>query len=79
MQATIDAINAVAPGWSRGKQYTPPTGVELRDRLLDALNKGARRVRRDVGDADAAELAGYLSELRIVFGLLDMEDLDGAC
>ncbi|HEY4457566.1 MAG TPA: CGNR zinc finger domain-containing protein, partial [Pseudonocardiaceae bacterium] len=46
---------------------------------LDALNKGARRVRRDVGDADAAELAGYLSELRIVFGLLDMEDLDGAC
>jgi hypothetical protein len=76
--AAVDAINAVAPGWSRGKQYAPPTGPQLREQLLAALHKGARRV-REVGDADAAELAGYLGELRIVFGLLDMEDLDGAC
>jgi hypothetical protein len=77
--AAVDAINAVAPGWSRGRQYVPQTGAALRDALLAALNKGSRRVRRDVTDADVAELAGYLGELRIVFGLLDMEDLDGAC
>lgn len=77
--AAVDGINAVAPGWSRGKQFTPSTGAELREALLAALQKGSLRVRRDVTDADAAELAGYLGELRIVFGLLDMEDLDGAC
>lgn len=77
--AAVDAINAVAPGWSRGKPYTPPTGAELREQVLAAVHKGAKRITREVTPADAEELAGYLGELRIVFGLLDMDDLDGAC
>ncbi|HJP74544.1 MAG TPA: CGNR zinc finger domain-containing protein [Pseudonocardiaceae bacterium] len=79
VQATVGAINAVAPGWARGKQYRPPAGDELRDALITALNSGSRRVKADVSAAEVAELAGYLSELRVVFGLLDQEDLDGAC
>ncbi|HEY4022134.1 MAG TPA: CGNR zinc finger domain-containing protein [Pseudonocardiaceae bacterium] len=77
--ATVEAVNAVAPGWSRGKQYTPPTGDELRDAVIKALNSGTRRVKPDPTEAEITELAGYLGELRVVFGLLDMDDLDGAC
>jgi predicted RNA-binding Zn ribbon-like protein len=77
--ATVEAVNAVAPGWSRGRPYTPPTGDELREKLIEALNSGARRVKRDASPAEVAELARYLGELRVVFGLLDLDDLDGAC
>jgi hypothetical protein len=77
--ATVEGINAVAPGWSRGKQYRPPTGNDLREALIAALNTGGRRVKRDETEAEIAELADYLGELRVAFGLLDQEDLDGAC
>lgn len=77
--AAVEAINTVAPGWARGKQYRPPTGAPLRDAVITALNNGARRVKRDATEAEIAELAGYLTELRVAFGLLDMDDLDGAC
>lgn len=79
MLAAVEAINAVAPGWARGRQYQPPTGDALREQLINALNSGMRRVGGDADEAEIAELAGYLGELRVVFGLLDMEDLDGAC
>jgi hypothetical protein len=72
--AAVEGVNTVAPGWARGKQYRPPTGDALREELL-----GACRVPNDVSEAEVAELAGYLGELYTVFGLLDMEDLDGAC
>ncbi|HEX4224137.1 MAG TPA: hypothetical protein VHZ97_17345, partial [Pseudonocardiaceae bacterium] len=77
--ATVEAVNAVAPGWSRGKQYSPPTGDALREALIAALNTGTRAVKREPSAAEVAEFAGYLGELRVVFGLLDQEDLDGAC
>ena len=78
--AAVEAVNTVAAGWARGKQYWPPTGDDLREPLFAALNKGARRTSRDtVSEAEAVELAEYLGELYLVFGLLDMEDLDGAC
>ncbi|HJP75101.1 MAG TPA: CGNR zinc finger domain-containing protein [Pseudonocardiaceae bacterium] len=77
--ATVEAVNAIAPGASRGRPYQPPIGEARREAVLDALNAGSRRVRRDVAEAEITELAGYLAELYTVFGLLDMEDLDGAC
>ncbi len=79
VRATVDAVNTVAPGWSRGRQYAPPAGDALRDAVVTALSAGSRRVKPDATEAEIAELAGYLTELYTVFGLLDMEDLDGAC
>lgn len=76
--SAIASINAVAPGWAHGKQYHPPTGDELREALIAAVHRGAQP-RREISDAEVTELAGYLGELRVAFGMLDMDDIDGAC
>jgi len=69
--ALVAAINVVTPGWSRGRDYQPPTGSALNDQVLAALKT------RQLGDV--AELAGYLGDLRAAFADVANNDLDSAC
>jgi predicted RNA-binding Zn ribbon-like protein len=65
--ALVAAVNAVTPGWSRGRPYQP-AGVE--------------QIHATLGPATVAEvdaLAAYLGDLRAAFDALDNGDLDGAC
>ncbi|HEX3779945.1 MAG TPA: CGNR zinc finger domain-containing protein [Pseudonocardiaceae bacterium] len=77
--AAVDTVNVLAPGWSRGRQYLPPTGAELDEQVRAALAGGSRRGDLPILDGQLAELAELLTELRVMFFLLDAEDLDGAC
>jgi predicted RNA-binding Zn ribbon-like protein len=77
--AAVAAVNVVAPGTARGRAYQPPTGHELAEDLADALAPGTRRGDVVPSVVQAAELAAYLADLRVVFELLAGGDLDAAC
>lgn len=77
--ATVAAVNVVAPGAARGREYLPPTGHELAEQLAEALTPGTRRGDMVPSTSQAAELAAYLGDLRVVFELLADGDLDAAC
>ncbi len=77
--AATATVNVLAPGWSRGRQYLPPIGDELAEQVREALRSGVRRADAPIFPSQLEELAGYLTELRVMFFLLDSGDLDGAC
>jgi hypothetical protein len=77
--AAVAAVNLVSPGWARGRQYLPPTGDQLAEQVRESLPVGAKRASTPISADQLAEFAGYLDELRVMFFLLDGEDLDGAC
>lgn len=74
---TVAVVNALTPGWARGRAWTP----EQEDRVADterALSLGARQQRSITAD-ELDQLAGYAASLREVFEYVDAGDMDAAC
>ncbi|WP_405147774.1 CGNR zinc finger domain-containing protein [Sphaerisporangium sp. NBC_01403] len=71
-------INTLTEGEARGRAYVlPPAGPERREAVTAALRTGSRRA-REVTDAEARELAGVATELRVVFDAIEAGDVDTA-
>lgn len=77
--SAVALLNAVTPGWSRGREYQPPASDGLAESVRDALATGESRFARLPSGDEAAELADSAARLRAVFDRLDAGDMDGAC
>jgi len=67
----VRLVNTLTLGERRGRPYVPPEGTARHDALLE-IGAG------DLGDDDAAILAGMAAELRAVFTAVADGDIDGA-
>lgn len=79
VEAAIALVNAVTPGYERGRPFVPPTG----DALVEATDQ-ALAVTDWVGDmppsVEAADrLAGWAGRLRGVIEQVAAGDVDAAC
>ncbi|TCP55141.1 putative RNA-binding Zn ribbon-like protein [Tamaricihabitans halophyticus] len=72
--AAVGLVNALTPGWRRGREYFPPEEPERLRVVAHAL----RDWRAPVA-AEVAELAQEAAALRVVFELLADGALDSAC
>lgn len=75
--AAVNLVNAVTPGWARGRPFDQPAGEELRARVIEALHD-ANPHARTPSAAEAASLAVVASRLRAVFDAVDRGDVDSA-
>ncbi|GAA0389406.1 hypothetical protein Acor_60130 [Acrocarpospora corrugata] len=67
----VAVVNALTPGERRGRPYQIP--ADRRTAVAEAVP-----LRREITDAEAAELAGYALDLRAVFEAVAKGDLDHA-
>lgn len=76
--ATVELVNALTPGWARGRPWTP----EEQDRATateHALAVGSARRQRPVTAEETDQLAAYATDLRKVFEHVDSGNMDAAC
>jgi predicted RNA-binding Zn ribbon-like protein len=76
--ATVATVNLLTPGWSHGREYTPPSGSELVEQLHAAVAENSQLPKIPPAD-QIPELTDYAAQLREVFVLRAIGDLDGAC
>jgi len=77
--ATANAVNVLSPGWAHGREYVPPAGAALGEKVRTALGAAGARTAEPIADEQLEELAGHLVRLRAVFTRVATGDLDGAC
>jgi predicted RNA-binding Zn ribbon-like protein len=75
--AAVSLVNALTPGESRGRDYAPPAGAELRRAATEALATW-RSAARDVTAGEALDLAETAAQLRAVFNAVDVGAVDEA-
>jgi predicted RNA-binding Zn ribbon-like protein len=74
----VSLVNVLTPGEAHGREYQPPGGPGLPGAVAGALSVGQRDPRRPVPPQDAAELAAFAPELRMVFTAVADGDVDAA-
>lgn len=76
--ATVAIVNALTPGWAKGREYTPdPDG--LAELAHQALRYAAAPGRPEPTDTQARGLTECATRLRVVFEYLEDGDMDAAC
>lgn len=77
--STVTAVNALAPGWARGREFPLPSDEAAIEAIRSAFPSRSRHAYDPVPANELAELRGYVAELWSVFQRRDTGDLDGAC
>jgi predicted RNA-binding Zn ribbon-like protein len=73
----VELVNALTPGYARGRPYAPPDGGQLPAVVTAALRAGLDDT-RDVTPDEAAEFGMIAGALRDVFGSAAADQLDEA-
>jgi CGNR zinc finger/Putative stress-induced transcription regulator len=74
----VSLVNVLTPGEAHGREYLPPGPAGLPEAVAGVLSVGNRDPRRPVPPRDAAELAAFAPDLRVVFTAVTAGDVDGA-
>jgi predicted RNA-binding Zn ribbon-like protein len=74
----VELVNALTPGEAHGRGYLPPPAGQELVALATAALRAGRADTREVSPAEAAELADFAWELRLVFADVAAGRLDQA-
>ena len=70
-------VNALSPGWARGRSLQPPVGEQEREAAAEALRSIDPELTA-ISAEEAGQLAGWSATMRAVFAAVAAGDLDTA-